>query len=133
MASVDDGHVDASFAGAAGGTKFRTHASGTEFPCALAKVFHGGRQFGHGAYELRRSATVRDVKAVDIGKQQEPVGLDGGREQRAEFVVVAEGADQFSDRDAVVLVDDGHNAKLYEFVQGILEILVSDGRREVVT
>ena len=102
-------------------------------PLPVAEIFHGRSQLAHGAHELRRFTAVGNVETIDVGEEEQPIGLHGGGEQRTEFVVVAEGAHQFADRDAVIFVDDGNDAQLHQFVQGILQILVAEGRGEVIT
>ena len=91
----------------------------------------GGSGLGRAAVE----------EAVDVGEEDEEVGVDVGHEEGGELVVVAEdafvggkvgGSVELEGGDGVVFVDDGDDAEREEGVEGAAEVGVACGIAEVV-
>ena len=90
-----------------------------------------GSELAYGAQQ-RGLLAVGNIEAVHIGEQNQPVGLDRGGQQRAQFIVVAESAHQFANRNAIIFIHHRNHAELEQLVQRILQIAVADGRSKVV-
>src|SRR6266849_1821080 len=131
MASIGDSDAGTSFAGHLGCAQLGAHASRSQFALALAQGFHVRCELAHCAQQAR-TLSIGDEEAVHIGKQKQPVGLDRLGQQGAELIVVSEGSYQFAHRNAVVLVYHRHHAEIQQLVQGILQVAITDRRREVI-
>lgn len=119
--------------GDAGGLDLGDHAAGAHarFPGAAdgdARQVLGAGDLGDpgGAGGAGRSV----VEAVDVGEEDQQVGVDEVGDEGGEPVVVAE-ADLVGG-DGVVLVDDGDGAHLQELVQGAVGVAVVTAAAGVV-
>jgi len=133
MAPIDNGDMDAGFAGQFGGAQLREHASASQRTGTVALRFERGRDVADYAPKVRFFVTVGSHESINIGEEQEPIGVDRGGEQRAEFIVVAEGAFEFADGDTVILVDDGHDTQCEQLRESVLQIAVAYRRCKIVT
>ena len=88
-------------------------------------VFHQGNELG-----LRVAVGVAGVQAVDIGEEEEVVGIAEGGDVRGECVVVAEF--EILHGDGVVLVDDGDDIAREERLEGALRVEVLRAVHQVV-
>ena len=70
------------------------------------------------------------VEAVDVGEQDQQVGVDEVGDQRGEPVVVAEA--DLGGGDGVVLVDDRHDAELEQLGEGLVGVAVVGAPGHVV-
>ena len=106
MPSIDDGHVNSSFACQLGRAKLGDHSTAAKRTLAIALGLERGSQFTNHSLQPWLLAAVGNKESVDVGEQQQPVRLYGCREQGTEFVVIAEGSFELANRDAVVLIYD---------------------------
>src|SRR6185369_9127900 len=90
MAPVGNGDAGAGFAGQLGGAQLGAHAARAQLALAVAHGFHGRGQLADRTQQARAFA-IGKVEAIDVSEQKQPVGLDRGGQQGAQFIVVAEG------------------------------------------
>ena len=119
--------------GDAGCVDLGAHAAGADAGSGAADldVLHlfdvGDERDALGAFAAGRAV----VEGVDVGEQDERVGVDEVADERGEAVVVAE-ADLLGG-DGVVLVDDRHGAVVEERLEGGSAVEVGGAAGDVVT
>ena len=98
----------------------RTFAAGKRVN-ALVELFDG-------VYQPRRRVFVgvAVIKSVDIGKQDQKVCADGGRDICRQRVIVAD--DDFVRGDGVIFVDDRKRAELQKPCERVVEIPADPAR-----
>lgn len=147
-AAVGDDDGVAGFGDDAGGFEFGGHASAAAAVAAVRMGADGvGDRGNDGDKDGGWVGGVPVVEAVDVGKEDEEVGVDVGHEERGELIVVAEdafgrgctgvacglgGAVELEGGDGVVFVDDGDDAEGEEGVEGSAEVGVAGWVAEVV-
>src|ERR1700733_4645830 len=132
MPPIHDRHVNSALAREFGGTQLRNHAAAAQRTLAVALCFERRSKLANHTLQAWLPAAIRKQESVYIGQQQEPVGFHRTRQQRTQFVIVAEGALQLAHRHAVVLVHDGYNSQREQLCQRVLQITIARGRSEVV-
>src|SRR5215831_12659225 len=105
-AAVHNSDIDSRLASHLCRPQLAAHASAPQLAVPIAQCLDGRSQIANRT-DQARSLAVRSVEAVDIGEQDKPLCTHGGRQQGAQFVIVAEGSYQLAYRDTVVFIDDG--------------------------
>ena len=121
-----DGHGAAGLGGDAGGDELGAHAAGGVAGRWLAahRLDFGGHGFDDGNVGgVGVAARVGGVEAVDVGQQDQLVGLHHFGDAGGEAVVVAEA--DFGGGDGVVFVDDRDAAQGQQRVQGLAGVQVA--------
>src|SRR5216684_2174600 len=118
IAAVDNCHADSGVAGHLCGAQFRTHSAAAQLAVAIAQSFHLRSELANSS-QHSRTLSIGNIEAIHIGEQQQPIGFDRSCEERAQFVVIAEGAFQFADGNTVILIDDGNNAQAQQLVKSV--------------
>ena len=121
-----DGHGAAGLGGDAGGDQLGAHAAGGVAGRWFAAhgLDLGGDGFDDGDVAgVGVAAGVGGVEAVDVGQQDQLVGLDHFGDAGGEAVVVAEA--DFGGGDGVVFVDDGDAAERQQGAEGLAGVEVA--------
>ncbi|TWH06059.1 hypothetical protein L613_004800000040 [Pseudoxanthomonas taiwanensis J19] len=132
-AAVEQHGVDAGRAGLGRGLQLGAHAAGAHGAAAAAghgQHFRG--QLGHLGHQpgLRVAARIGVVQAVDVGGDEQHVGIDQGRDDRRQVVVVAQL--ELVHRDGVVLVDHRQRAQRQQLLEGGAGVEVAAAVAQVV-
>ncbi len=100
------------------GFEFRTHTTHGKFSFVITDMTEGGIDIADFGDEL----VIRWIEqAIDTGEEDHAIGTHEFRDMDREHIVITEA--EFTDRDRVVLVDDGEDAGLLEeAVEGVEEI-----------
>src|SRR5258705_13686531 len=103
VASVGDGNVRTGLTGQLRGSQLGAHSSRTQLALPVADRLHVRGQLTHRTQQSW-PLTIGKIESVNVGEQQQPVGLHRSGKKCAQLIVVAEGSHQLADRDAVILV-----------------------------
>ncbi|EON24810.1 phosphoglucomutase/phosphomannomutase [Nocardioides sp. CF8] len=124
---------DAGTRGDPGGIDLGDHAAGADARGAGCADRDGGQvvRRAHHRHELRtRAARGSVVEAVDVGEQDQQVGVHEVRDQRGQPVVVTEA--DLGGGDRVVLVDDRQDAELEQLGERLVGVAVVGAPDDVV-